>query len=113
MRTLFISCFYPADKTYTQGTYQRMGRFIRTLGKMGEVNVLFYVPAHLDCSDSVVAEKEKELSALWQIKISLTLCKLSTSESNSILHKRVIAFLSKWDFLVKLSLENWINWSNV
>jgi len=89
MRILFISNHFPEDlRTYVGGTYRRLDMLIEALRGIAQLDVLFYVPSDTDVSPVAIAQKQEELSAHWQMPISLFLCPRSAALKDSPKWKR-------------------------
>lgn len=77
MRILFISRHFPLDlRTYTHGSYQRMGMMIHAMKEIAQLDILYYVPPEVDTSPEAIAAKEQAFSQHWQTPIRLLLCPL-------------------------------------
>jgi glycosyltransferase involved in cell wall biosynthesis len=77
MRILILSCRYPADlQRDVQGTFRRFTLFLDALKAIATLDLLFFVPPHVevDYSPEAVAAKQQELSAHWNAPINLFLC---------------------------------------
>ncbi len=77
MRILILSCRYPADlQRDVQGTFRRFTLFLDALKAIATLDVLFFVPPHVevDYSPEAIAAKQQELSAHWNTPINLFLC---------------------------------------
>jgi glycosyltransferase involved in cell wall biosynthesis len=75
MRVLFISRHFPKNlQTDIHGGFKRIRMFIDVLKEIAQLDMLFYVPPHIDVSPSSVSELERLLSEHWNAEISLFLC---------------------------------------
>lgn len=73
MRVLIISCRFPTDlQRDVQATFRRFGLFIDAFKGMAQLDVLFYVPAEVDCD--LIATHQQALSEHWNTPINLFLC---------------------------------------
>lgn len=52
-----------------------MGMFIRALKEMGELDMLFFVPAGLSVNERYVEETREKLAKYWDARLSLELCR--------------------------------------
>ncbi|MFG6093966.1 glycosyltransferase [Leptothoe sp. ISB3NOV94-8A] len=83
MRILLISCRFPTDlKRDVQGTFRRFNLFLDALKAMAQLDVLFYVPADVDCSVDAIATHQKALSEHWGAPINLFLCPQHTADNS-------------------------------
>ena len=83
MRFLFISCRFPTDlQRDVQGTFRRFNLFLDAFKVMAQLDLLFYVPADVDCSVDAIASYQKALSAHWGTSINLFLCPQHTADSS-------------------------------
>lgn len=70
-----ISCRFPTDLNKdVQGTFRRFNLFLDAFKAMAQLDVLFYVPADVDCSADAIATHQKALSEHWDIPVNLFLC---------------------------------------
>ena len=81
MRILLISCRFPTDlQKDVQGTFRRFNLFLDAFKAMAQLDVLFYVPADVDCD--AIATHQKALSEHWGAPINLFLCPQHTTASS-------------------------------
>lgn len=79
MRVLFVSNSFPNNLSSSKnpsvgGTQRRLDMLIQALGKIAQLDVLFYVPDYIEISPATIALVEQELSAYWDVKLTLHLC---------------------------------------
>ena len=81
MRILFISCRFPTDlQRDVQGTFRRFNLFLDAFKEIAQLDVLFYVPPDVDCSE--IAAHQKALSEHWGTTINLFLCPQRVADSS-------------------------------
>lgn len=79
MRVLFVSNSFPNNLSSSKepsvgGTQRRLDMLIQALGNIAQLDVLFYVPDDIEISPRAIARVEQELSAYWNVKLTLHLC---------------------------------------
>ena len=79
MRILFVSNSFPNNLSSSKepsvgGTQRRLDMLIQALGNIAQLDVLFYVPDDIEISPGTIALVEQELSAYWNVKLTLHLC---------------------------------------
>ncbi|MEC4817337.1 MAG: glycosyltransferase family 4 protein [Scytonema sp. PMC 1069.18] len=105
MRILFISIHFPSDiSKSTLGIYKRMSMFIDAIKKIGQVDMLFFVPPETDLSPEAIAQTERAFSQHWETPINLFLCPKDEDDSSlSKLRKQwdgIFSFYKQSDFLI-------------
>jgi len=79
MRVLFVSNSFPNNLSSSKnpsvgGTQRRLDMLIKALGQIAQLDVLFYVPDGIEISPAVTTQIEQELSAYWNVQLTLHLC---------------------------------------
>lgn len=74
-RILLVSPYFPLDEEIASvGVHQRMRMFVDALKGLGELDVLFFVPASVDTSRAAVRAMERSFSERWNATLELFLC---------------------------------------
>jgi hypothetical protein len=77
MRILTVSKHLAVTaKTRAYGIYKRLDMLVEALSGIGELDMLFYVPAGLDISEPARARYQAACEQRWGVPIALTLCHL-------------------------------------
>lgn len=93
MKILFVSANFPTDfQRSVHGAYKRMGMLIEALRDIARLELLFYVPPHIDISPRSVMQIKQELTWLWDLDdFELSLCHKAEQASANTWWNRHIA----------------------
>ena len=93
MRTkcLFLTAIYPWDiDRCTTGTLKRMRSFLEAIGRVSDLDILFYIAPGLDDSAESARRMEGLLAAKWSINATVHLCRVSRRSPPS--HSRLRSY---------------------
>jgi glycosyltransferase involved in cell wall biosynthesis len=78
---LVISRYFPFDPTRVHAVYQRLGTQVQALARVADqVECLFLVPPDQQRTQAEIAERERQLRAMWSAPLSLRLAPVAREQ---------------------------------